>query len=602
MKPKSTFFIFVLTVLLAFSFSLLPLVSAQDNTANDDSDWYPFVIPEKLDPDSPVNIGKLVLDPPAGKHGFCKVKDGHFYFEDGTRAKFWGTNLVFGACFPSKEQAEILTNRLSFFGFNAVRLTNFDLSFEPKGIFKDIAPTNKDPQLKPTSTLSESQLDKLDYLIYKLKTQGIYINLNLLVGRLFTSADGVVDANNLGIAAKPICLFDKKLIQLQKEYANSLLSHYNPYTMLHYYEDPAIALVEIVNETTLFNFRGKLLTQFYQEEIDSLKKTWVKKAENKNKSEKDFLTYLEKSYFKEMTAYLKNTLKVKVPITGGHFSSPEAMEHCDFLDKHTYWDHPRFPQNFWDINNFIISNTSMILDKNLGIIKTFKELSHDKPFTITEWNHCYPNQYAYETPLIMASYALQNNADGLFQFSFSDASEIGYNFNAIKNFFNIASNSQQLILCSLGSFLFLKGEDITIDRQKESITIDSRNFKTKVGFINRKPLSFKGTTLTLNSDGVIGILELPHSNLQKNISFLIYAIGRIRNSNSNLTDWNFQWGEQPVTMEVTPFKFNFESSKTYSFFKLNEDGVKFELKDSSNKSSTKEIKSNSPWFMLIQNN
>lgn len=25
-----------------------------------------------------------LLDAPAGKHGFVRVKDGHFYFEDGT--------------------------------------------------------------------------------------------------------------------------------------------------------------------------------------------------------------------------------------------------------------------------------------------------------------------------------------------------------------------------------------------------------------------------------------------------------------------------------------------------------------------------------------
>ena len=44
-------------------------------------------------PASVFNAGKDVLDAPAGKHGFVKVKDGHFYFEDGTRARFWGTKI-----------------------------------------------------------------------------------------------------------------------------------------------------------------------------------------------------------------------------------------------------------------------------------------------------------------------------------------------------------------------------------------------------------------------------------------------------------------------------------------------------------------------------
>src|SRR3990167_4786442 len=102
--------------------SVLALNLVNFAIAKEQDEWYPFALSEKLDPDSPANIGKLVLDPPAGKHGFCKVRDGHFYFEDGTRAKFWGTNLCFNACFPTKEQAEIIADRLAFFGFNTVRL------------------------------------------------------------------------------------------------------------------------------------------------------------------------------------------------------------------------------------------------------------------------------------------------------------------------------------------------------------------------------------------------------------------------------------------------------------------------------------------------
>ena len=44
-----------------------------------------------------VNKGVLdfshLLDAPAGKHGFLQIKDGHFYFEDGTRARFLGLTL-----------------------------------------------------------------------------------------------------------------------------------------------------------------------------------------------------------------------------------------------------------------------------------------------------------------------------------------------------------------------------------------------------------------------------------------------------------------------------------------------------------------------------
>ena len=89
----------------------LPSLAFSDEKAADGSEWYPFSFSEHLDPNSPANMGRLVLDAPAGKHGFVQAKDGHFYFEDGIRAKFWGTNLTFNANFPDKKQAEILADR-----------------------------------------------------------------------------------------------------------------------------------------------------------------------------------------------------------------------------------------------------------------------------------------------------------------------------------------------------------------------------------------------------------------------------------------------------------------------------------------------------------
>src|SRR3989338_4762664 len=92
-----------IAIITMISITLFSL-QAYPEKSGADTDWFPFVLSENLDQNSPANVGKLVLDPPAGKHGFVKVKDGHFYFEDGARAKFWGTNLCFSACFPSKKQ------------------------------------------------------------------------------------------------------------------------------------------------------------------------------------------------------------------------------------------------------------------------------------------------------------------------------------------------------------------------------------------------------------------------------------------------------------------------------------------------------------------
>ena len=149
---------------------LLPLMLWSD-------EWYAFDITQRMDPHSPFNMSHL-LDAPAGRHGFVTVREDGFVFEDGTPARFWGTNLNFSANFPSHEDARFLVERLAFFGFNAVRISHIDSDFEPAGIFNDIDP-GLDPQDKVTGVLSSEQLDRLDYLIFSLKKQGIYVSFNL---------------------------------------------------------------------------------------------------------------------------------------------------------------------------------------------------------------------------------------------------------------------------------------------------------------------------------------------------------------------------------------------------------------------------------------
>ena len=52
--------------------------------------------------------------------------------------------------------------------------------------------------------------------------------------------------------AKGVTIFDPTLITLQQEYASQFLTHVNPYTGLALVDDPVMAMVEIVNENSLY--------------------------------------------------------------------------------------------------------------------------------------------------------------------------------------------------------------------------------------------------------------------------------------------------------------------------------------------------------------
>ncbi|HIE55629.1 MAG TPA: hypothetical protein EYP90_10680, partial [Chromatiaceae bacterium] len=129
----------------------------------------PFHIPWEAPPGSLTDM-RMLLDPPAGKHGFITVRDGHFYFTDGTRIRFWGTNLSGKGCFPQKDVALKLADRLARFGFNLVRFHGMDSRW---------GNTLIDRRYADTRHFDKQQLDRLDYLIYLLRERGIYINLNL---------------------------------------------------------------------------------------------------------------------------------------------------------------------------------------------------------------------------------------------------------------------------------------------------------------------------------------------------------------------------------------------------------------------------------------
>jgi len=178
---------------------------------------------------------------PAGKHGFVKTEGSQFVFEDGTPVKFFGVNLGFGAAFPEKEVAEAFAEELASNGVNFARLHATDLG---GGIVKYENNTSQG--------IDYDQLDKMDYLIYCLKQKGIYIHLDLLAGKFVQEGDGFTkeecDYFRKVFGTRAIRFFDKRIRELDKLYLKAVLRHYNPYTGLLYVDEPAIAIVQYVNE------------------------------------------------------------------------------------------------------------------------------------------------------------------------------------------------------------------------------------------------------------------------------------------------------------------------------------------------------------------
>ncbi len=209
-------------------------------------DLEPFAPPWDDGSPGPTSLA-ATLQRPAGALGSVKAQGGHLVV-GGTRLRLFGVNLTAGACYPDRPTAERVAARMAKFGLNAVRLHFLDADWGSPRLLESDPATGG-------SRWNEAALERLDYFVGRLREHGLYININLLVGRRFGAADGVDESIRRldWKAAHAVGFFHAPHLDAQKAYARRLLTHRNPHTGLTYAEDPAVALVEINNENGLIH-------------------------------------------------------------------------------------------------------------------------------------------------------------------------------------------------------------------------------------------------------------------------------------------------------------------------------------------------------------
>ena len=207
---------------------------------NAQNDWFSFDIP-------PLDTSKVEFYPtfnqhPIGNEHFLTINANGAFEINGELIRFWGTPCSRNeSASLSQEDYPALIKELKKNGVNILRFHLWDSeTFNPgTSIFGTEAGTR---------TLDDDALERIDYLIALMKENGIYAYIDLLCDRHYTAEDGVYSADSTYNAAKIVNFFDPKLIELQKEYAEQLLTHVNPYTGNALVNEPAMAFIDIVNE------------------------------------------------------------------------------------------------------------------------------------------------------------------------------------------------------------------------------------------------------------------------------------------------------------------------------------------------------------------
>lgn len=468
-------------------------------------DMQPFAM-DWRDNSSPLVDLSSFLSAPAGRDGPVTVRDGHLVTPDGRRFRIWGVNVTGAACFPSREHAPIVAAHLARFGINCVRFHFLDSNWSAS-----LFPRDRDD----TRALDPNQLDKLDYFVAELKRRGIYTNLNLNVGRTYRTGDGVKDHEYLGMA-KVVNYFDEQIQMLHREYASQLLTHRNPYTGAEYRREPAVAIVELVNENSIVEawFSDRLLGKNTQknpgtwadipasyadqltakynrwlretyspEELNELRRTAgvaagepvprLTKVQFKSAparqfhAEAAFYIHLEHEYFKSMCECLKNDLGVQSLIVGtsdhNHYNSGYPLLastfQCDVIDGHVYWQHPSDTTDpATGKRSFAIDNTPMV---DAPLTSTVVQLSRSavagKPYTVSETNHPFPSEYACEGVGILAAYAAFHDWDGVFFYTFEHKIPAEWK-PRMPSHFEVRPDPVKMMNIAAGACLFLRGD------------------------------------------------------------------------------------------------------------------------------------------------
>lgn len=428
--------------LLIAGVSLL-LVSA---VAMETGDWFPLqTVRDDFQP-TILDCSRFV-EAPTGKHGFLTTKGDRFVFQDGTPARFWGAQVN-----PlGKPQVDFMVRRMRRQGINITRLHGLEFLSDRQG--------------KTSSDYSPNGWDRMDYLISKLGENGIYIILDTDYPLIypFKPGDNIPELPEGGPAPYAE-FFDERVAAVLRQRMVDVFTHWNPYTKKRYCDDPTVALVEVLNEDSLF--WGEI-PERYRDRIEGMFQAWLRNKRGEQaaanarwqpnhdllfqpmrahpeklalaQDQLRFMEELEEKYWAGSREAMRKA-GVKVPIAGtnwqGH-GSPTTRIHMlgqskmDYIDRHGYWDHPQGEGDLkWAIATARFHNLPMVKavrpDQDhlvyLGVENLVTEKAWEQvlgmPMTISEWNTCLPNEYSLEGTGLMAAYGLLQGWDGSLEFGY----------------------------------------------------------------------------------------------------------------------------------------------------------------------------------------
>lgn len=413
---------------------------------------------------SPIDLRDL-NEPQAGSKGFIQVKGEDFiHAQTGEAVKFWAVNVGEQSLLMDRRQMATMARFLAKRGVNMVRVH---------------APFWAENDL---NTVSPRKLAGLFALVTELKQQGIYTTLSIYFPVWLKLQADQGFAGYTGQSPFALLFFNSDFQQRYYGWWRTLLTTPNPHTGIALRDDPALAMVELVNEDSYFFWTftpyenvpapqmalletqfGTWLAQRYQS-LPQAFQTWASPqpvrgddvaqgragflplydlvAQRDSQRAQDtaaFLATSQQQFFTEAIAHLRQTLGYKGTIYASNWITANAQilgpldkltnTAADFMDRHGYFVGPHEGERA----SYSLNPGETYQDRSALTFKSFQpdqEFDFDlpimdvryngKPSTMTEINWAMPNRFRAEFPLLAATYGALQGTDGFFFFATND--------------------------------------------------------------------------------------------------------------------------------------------------------------------------------------
>lgn len=423
--------------------------------------WFPVVM--DVDPLSEASVIDMshLIESPAGGKGFLKRDGDRLRFEDSQQpTKFWGIGSP-----PQGKTPEEMDQAAAWFRKHGINIVRQHTMIDAVGL------------LNEQGEFDAQRLERYDRWFAALKRHGIYSTWSVIYphhgaflqthdvdSELFAELDaddGRHDGRRGPIVVNDYINLDRRIQDAAWPYFEKLLNHVNPHTGLAYKNDPALAIVEVQNESNVFFYTLNSLLesnkvpklsremrqrffQFIQAKYatqDATIEAWgsLRNSDNWQAGELslmgahhwgsdgpkyeyegqdrrcgdyiEFLSSLQRSYYQRRIQQLRDVGFQGVTVTtawkSGGAGASLANLYCDTagdcIDRHNYFGGGDGGHRIVEGN--VVTSTHLS-QPGRGLLAVGMFQVEDRPFAVSEWSHLPPSPTKAEAAPLIAFYGM----------------------------------------------------------------------------------------------------------------------------------------------------------------------------------------------------